>query len=148
VPNQAMQLPLGVHTLAQLEACRLALERLADSTSAKGSSLDDFDADTQRWLAGLSEQLGAEAAARAIDDFARSATVFEIELARTPSDELTTSLVHWLRTTLDANILIRIHVQRSLIGGLRLRTGKHVYDMSLAKALALHTDRATELLRG
>lgn len=145
MPDVQLNLPLGVHTLAQVEACRVALESLADTPS---QSLEGFDPDTKSWLTGLSQQSGAESAMRALTEFAREATVFDIELARSPGDELVTAIVHWLRATLAPNILIRVHVQRSLIGGLRLRTGKHVYDLSLAQALRSHANRATELLRG
>lgn len=150
MPDIQLTLPLGVHTLAQLEACRLAIEAQADNLADEqsASSLADFDTETQRWLASLIEQLGAEAAVTKLTDFARSAMVFELELARSPGDELMAAIVQWLRSSLDQNLMIRVHVQRSLIGGFRLRTGKHAYDLSLATALRAHTQQATELLHG
>jgi F0F1-type ATP synthase delta subunit len=43
-------------------------------------------------------------------------------------------------------VLIRLHARRNLAAGLRVRTGKHVYDLSLATRLQAATGNMQEIL--
>lgn len=145
MPELNVQFPASLQTLSQLEACRVAIE---DGGKRASDDLPDMTAEIRDWLTQLVEAQGEEATLKLFTRLADEVPVFELEFADQPSPELLTRIVHWLRESINPLILVRTHVQRSLIGGVRVRTGRHVYDLSLATSLRNGTSRAVELMHG
>ncbi len=143
MPEVTLSLPVGVQTLSDVEACRLMLEHWSEPQAAKPVALE---ADTEIWLHQQLQQVGAGALQGQLEALGKSAPLFELEFATEPSDDLKRKLIEWLRHSLHPHILIRVSVNRQLIGGMRLRTGKHMYDLSLANSLRNGEAIAREVL--
>lgn len=139
----SINLPLSIVGLTQLEEARVALERSLDGASEQ---LQSLDARTQDWLAHLVQASGGEAALQALEVCATTAPVYDIELAVVPTDELREVITAWVRTQISPTILIRIHIRRNILAGLKLRSGKREYDRSLASRLAVADRKMQEIL--
>lgn len=142
-PYSITALPVSLVGLTQLEDVRVALERSVDGKTEGVSSLDPH---TQAWLADQLKLVRPEQLIQALEQLAADAPVIDIEIAAVPSDEWRERLVAWFRNQVSPIVLIRIHTRRTLLAGMRVRTGKHEYDMSLATRLHSATGKMQEIL--
>lgn len=134
-------LPVSVVGLTELEEVRVALESYVDG---KVDSIHSLDPRTQAWLEEQLQTYGAGQLIEALERLVTDAPVIELELAVVPTDEWREKLVIWFRHQVSPVVLIRLHARRNLVAGLRVRTGKHVYDMSLATRLQTATGNMQE----
>lgn len=125
-------LPVSLVGLTQLEEVRVALERSLDGSN---QNIEALEPRTQAWLQECLQASSGEQLLTALEEFAQSAPVIDIELAIPPTEEWREKLVTWLRSQISPIVLLRIHTRRTIIAGFRLRTGKRQYDMSLAARL-------------
>jgi F0F1-type ATP synthase delta subunit len=70
-----------------------------------------------------------------------------ITLAALPGNELKQQLVGWCRENLQPNILVTFQFNRSLLGGMVVRWGSHVFDWSFRRQILANADAFPEVLR-
>ncbi len=72
---------------------------------------------------------------KALDVFKRSAPTMTITLAAPAGGDLKRTLITWCRENIAGNVLITFRFNRTLLGGMVLRVGSHVYDWSFRRKL-------------
>lgn len=127
-----LSLPFSLMSLAQLEACRVALEHAQANVADPFAS---FDKTTSTWLTESVNQYGIENLLKMLEEIAKVAPVFDIEIAMQPDDDLLAAIITWLRSNVAADIFVRLHVRPGILAGLRIKTGRHDYDLSLQTGL-------------
>lgn len=80
-------------------------------------------------------------------DYAKSAPSLTITVAAPPTASLKASLVSWCRSNLRADVLVSFEFNATLLGGMVVRTGSHVYDWSLRRQLFENRQAFAEVLR-
>ncbi|MBP9827014.1 F0F1 ATP synthase subunit delta [Candidatus Saccharibacteria bacterium] len=125
-----------------MEAVRSALESMQARSSDEDQSLRQnlgLSTEEQQWLAMLvpdSQPASVTAALQVVDELAKKAPIFDIEFATPPSDNAIKKVISWLRSEIHPLLFIRIHTVRGLLGGIKVRTGRHQIDGSLQSQLA------------
>lgn len=82
-----------------------------------------------------------------LEDYANSAPVLTVTLAAVPSTGLKKQLVGWCRDNLAPNVLINFQFNATLLGGMVVRSGSHVYDWSFRRTILAERERFPEVLR-
>ena len=70
-----------------------------------------------------------------------------ITLAAAPTSSLKITLVKWFREHIDPDILVDFHFNSTLLGGMVIRYGSHVYDWSFRRQILAARERFPEVLR-
>jgi F0F1-type ATP synthase delta subunit len=70
-----------------------------------------------------------------------------ITLPAAPGNSLKKTLVMWFRQNIDADILVDFHFNSTLLGGMVVRYGSHVYDWSFRRQILAARERFPEVLR-
>ena len=107
-----------------------AAELIAELTAKKPLSSQDID--------GLIAQL---------ELFNRTATSVTITLAAPAAGELKRTLVAWCRDNIAPDILVNFQFNRTLLGGMVVRYGSHIFDLSFRCQILAAKDRFPEVLR-
>ena len=84
----------------------------------------------------------------ALERIAKSAPAISITLAGPAPQHVKEHLVAWCRQNLSENILVTFRFNRTLLGGMVIRAGSHIYDWSLHRKLMDNGHAFTEVLRG
>jgi F0F1-type ATP synthase delta subunit len=84
------------------------------------------------------------AALKAFEDTAASIT---ITLAAAPSNGLKKELVVWCRKHIEPNILVNFRFNSTLLGGMVVHYGSHIYDWSFQRQILAARGRFPEVLR-
>lgn len=84
---------------------------------------------------------------KTLEGFRRTAPTLSITLAAPPTAEIKKTLVAWCRDNLTANVLITFQFNATLLGGMVVRCGSHVYDWSFRRQLLAERARFPEVLR-
>lgn len=82
-----------------------------------------------------------------LEDYTNTAPVLTVTLAAVPSTGLKKQLVGWCRDNLAPNVLINFQFNATLLGGMVVRSGSHVYDWSFRRAILAERARFPEVLR-
>lgn len=82
-----------------------------------------------------------------LEDFRDNAPQVSITLAAPASGELKRSLAAWCRDNLEANILVSFSFNSTLLGGMVVRYGSHVYDWSFRRQVLANRAKFPEVLR-
>ncbi len=72
---------------------------------------------------------------KALEAFRRSAPTMTITLAAPAGGDLKRTLITWCRENVAGNMLISFKFNRTLLGGMVIRVGSHVYDWSFRRKL-------------
>lgn len=75
-----------------------------------------------------------------------SASVIHITLASPPTVELRNRLVTWCRENIKKDTLIDFSFNSTLLGGMVLRFGSHIYDWSFKKQILANRHKFSEVL--
>ena len=100
------------------------------------------------WCAG--EQLSSqhlEVLLEALASFKKSAPVITITLAANADGETKRTLVAWCRDNIAGNMLISFRINQTLLGGMVVRCGSHVFDWSFRRSLLDSQLQFSEVLR-
>jgi hypothetical protein len=76
-----------------------------------------------------------------------TAPTLSITLAAPPSASIKKSLVAWCRTNIAADALISFSFNATLLGGMVVRFGSHVYDWSFRRQILENRNKIPEVLR-
>lgn len=83
----------------------------------------------------------------ALEDFGDTAPHITITLGATPPGEIRNLLVAWCRKNVDPNLLVDIRFNSTLLGGIVVRYGSHVYDWSFRRQILAAREAFPEVLR-
>lgn len=114
----------------QPELSPAATELVSAWGKSKGSTADSF-----RQLIETLERI------------AKSAPTLTITLAGPAPQHVKEHLVAWCRENLSQNVLVTFKFNRTLLGGMVVRAGSHIYDWSLHRKLMDNGQSFTEVLR-
>ena len=102
----------------------------------------------QQWQA--TEPLSSarlEALIRLLAHMKQSAKVMTITLAAPATNDVKTQLVNWARSNLSPDILVSFRFNSTLLGGMVVRIGSHIYDWSFRRTILNERYRFAEVLR-
>lgn len=80
-------------------------------------------------------------------DFEESAPHITITLAAPAPGTLKNKLIAWCRQNIAPNVLVDIRFNSTLLGGMVVRYGSHVYDWSFRRQILASRDKFPEVLR-
>jgi hypothetical protein len=83
----------------------------------------------------------------ALDNLADTSPRITITLAAVPANSLKKMLVEWCRENITPNILVDIHFNSTLLGGMVVQYGSHVYDWSFRRQILAAREHFPEVLR-
>lgn len=83
---------------------------------------------------------------RALADYGKTAKTITITLAAPPTGTTKRALVDWVRKNLDESILVEVQFNSTLLGGLVVRAGSHIYDWSFRSRLLARDIQFSEVL--
>ena len=84
---------------------------------------------------------------KTLDSVEAGSPRISVTLAAAPSGSLKITLVKWFRENIDPNILVDFHFNSTLLGGLVIRYGSHVYDWSFRRQILASREHFPEVLR-
>ncbi len=91
----------------------------------------------QRTVAELIEKL---------EDYGESAPALTITLAAPPTNDIKTNLVSWCRENIAPNVLVSFRFNATILGGIVVRSGSHIFDWSFRRKLLDARSRFPEVL--
>lgn len=84
---------------------------------------------------------------KSIDEQKKSAPSLVLTLAAPPSASLKSELVSWCRKNVDPNILVTFMFNSTLLGGMVVRYGSHIFDWSFRRQILDSRNKFPEVLR-
>jgi hypothetical protein len=82
-----------------------------------------------------------------LEAHSRKATNINIVLANVPTPSVKKNLVSWCRNNLSDNILVNFQFNTTLLGGMVVRFGSHVYDWSFRRQILSNRQNIAEAIR-
>lgn len=82
-----------------------------------------------------------------LEDLREDAPLITITLAAPASGDVKETLVKWCRNNIASNILVRFGFDQTLLGGMVVRFGSHIYDWSFKRSIMLNRGKIPEVLR-
>jgi hypothetical protein len=99
----------------------------------------------------LLQQVGSQQALdeliRALEELKNTAPSMTITLAAPAPGDLKQSLVAWCRENISPNILVNFRFNATILGGMVVRYGSHVFDWSFKRQLLANRAHFPEVLR-
>lgn len=83
----------------------------------------------------------------ALDELAATAPCITITLAAMPGNGLKKSLVQWCRTNIEPGILVDFRFNATILGGMVVQYGSHVYDWSFRRQIMANRANFPGVLR-
>lgn len=83
---------------------------------------------------------------RSLADYAKTAKTITVTLAAPPTGAVKRVLVDWMRKNVDETILVEVQFNSTLLGGLVVRAGSHIYDWSFRSKLLSADAKFSEAL--
>lgn len=83
----------------------------------------------------------------ALKEFGSSASVVTITLAAPPAGSLKATLVAWCRENIAADVLVSFQFNATLLGGMVVRSGSHIFDWSFRRRILESRGQFAEVLR-
>lgn len=80
-------------------------------------------------------------------DFKATAPRMTITLAAPPSGDIKKALVAWCRKNIAEDVLVNFRFNRTILGGLVVRIGSHIYDWSFRRSILDNREQFPEVLR-
>lgn len=82
-----------------------------------------------------------------LEHYAETARIITITLPAPPTNDIKATLVGWCRTNVAPNILVSFQFNATILGGMVVRFGSHVYDWSFRRQILAARDTFPEVLR-
>jgi F0F1-type ATP synthase delta subunit len=82
-----------------------------------------------------------------LEAFEKSAKQIMITLADAPSQGIKKTLTAWCRTNLESNLLVSFQFNSTLLGGLVVNYGSHIFDWSFRRQILAERRKFPEVLR-
>jgi len=84
---------------------------------------------------------------QALADFAANAQFVTVTLAGLPPAKLKESIVVWFRQNVRADLLVDFNFNRTMLGGMVVRYGSQIADMSFKRQIMANSQKFAEVLR-
>lgn len=85
---------------------------------------------------------------KSLENYADDAPTITITLAAIPTGDVRSSLTGWCRKNLAPNILINFRFNSTILGGMVIRLGSHIFDWSFRRQILDSGKNFPEVLRG
>jgi hypothetical protein len=82
-----------------------------------------------------------------LEHYNRTAPTITLTLAAPVTGTIKTSLVKWCRTNIAPDTLVNFQFNATILGGMVVRYGSHVYDWSFRRQILANRDKFPEVLR-
>ncbi|MEP7204775.1 MAG: F0F1 ATP synthase subunit delta [Candidatus Saccharibacteria bacterium] len=82
-----------------------------------------------------------------LETYEKNAPYLTITLAAPPSGDVKQTLVAWCRTNIGPDVLVTFQFNATLLGGMVIRIGSHIFDWSFRRQILAARDRFPEVLR-
>jgi len=92
-------------------------------------------------------QQSLEELIRELEDYDRNAPVATITLAAPAPNSLKKSIIAWFRQNVDPNILVDFRFNSTMLGGMVVQYGSHIYDWSFRRQVLAARDKFPEVLK-
>jgi hypothetical protein len=96
---------------------------------------------------GQLDRNGLELLINSLDELSITAPQITITLAASPTGGLKKELVAWCRGNINPDVLVRFSFNRTLLGGMVIRVGSHMFDWSTRKLILEHRENIPAMLR-
>lgn len=84
---------------------------------------------------------------KALEQFAAKASFVSITLAAPASASLRQSIVSWFRQNVRSDLLVDFNFNATMLGGMVVRYGSHVFDWSFKRQILANRSKFPEVLR-
>lgn len=84
---------------------------------------------------------------RSLEDFKRKANTMTITLAAPPAGDMKKTLVQWCRDNIASDVLVTFQFNSTLLGGMVVRYGSRLLDMSFRRQILESRQHFPEVLR-
>jgi hypothetical protein len=88
-----------------------------------------------------------DALIRTLTEYKKSAPTLTVTLAALPTRPVKTELVAWCRKNIAPDTLVTFQFNSSLLGGMVVRSGSHVFDWSFRRQILENRQKFPEILR-
>jgi hypothetical protein len=82
-----------------------------------------------------------------LEAYTATAPTITLTLAAPPTSSLKLTLVAWCRENITSNILVTFQFNATLLGGMVVRYGSHIFDWSFRRQILAARDHFPEVLR-
>ena len=124
----------------------------AKASASRGSDAPDVSPTTleliRNWTGSqLLTQESLDELIATLEKFRDEAPVLTITLAAPAGGEVKKTLVTWCRANIAPNVLVSFRFNASLLGGMVVRYGSHVFDWSFRREIIANRDKFAGALR-
>jgi len=84
---------------------------------------------------------------KTLEDYCKTAPSLTITLAMSPTSSLKTALVTWCRENIAPDVLVAFRFNATILGGLVVHFGSHVFDWSFRRQILANREFFPEVLR-
>ncbi len=84
---------------------------------------------------------------KTLEAYGRNAPSMSITLAALPSSGMKKILVGWCRDNISPNVMVDFQFNSTLLGGLVVRSGSHIFDWSFRRQILAERNKFPEVLR-
>lgn len=136
-PQDLKALVLDVHEYAKWFAHASIKKRVAGGQMPAQPELSPAATELlQAWAAkGQMTQESLDKLIAELNDFEEKAPQIAITLAAPPSNGIKKTLVSWCRSNIAPDILVNFDFNSTLLGGMVVRYGSHVFDWSFRRTI-------------
>ena len=82
-----------------------------------------------------------------LEHYNRTAPVITLTLAAPATGSIRTSLVKWCRANIAPDVLVNFQFNATILGGIVVRYGSHVFDWSFRRQILANRNKFPEVLR-
>lgn len=101
-----------------------------------------------QWQGGQAAEAGSlPELIKALEEFAARASFVSITLAAPASAGLRQAIVSWFRRNVRSDLLVDFNFNATMLGGMVVRYGSHVYDGSFKRQILANRSKFPEVLR-
>ena len=101
---------------------------------------------TQGGKKGL-DRTSLDTLVKELEHYNRTAPTITLTLAAPATGSIKASLVKWCRTNIAPDILVNFQINATILGGMVVRYGSHVFDWSFRRKILASRDVFPEVLR-
>lgn len=130
-----------------------AHEAIKQRTHAKHTSeapiLSDACRELLRTRGGKKDlsQTDLDGLIKELEHYMRTAPTITLTLAAPVTSSIKTMLVKWCRTNIAADVLVNFQFNATILGGMVVRYGSHVFDWSFRRQILANRSNFPEVLR-
>ena len=124
-------------------------QQVANSPPSQQPAVSEVAADLiNQWHAGKpASPQSFDELVKELEDFAAKAPFVTVTLAAPAPNKLRAELVDWFRQNVRSDLLIDFNFNATMLGGMVVRYGSHVFDWSFKRQILAARNKFPEVLR-